>query len=238
MPKPQTSVGGAVGMVRAMSGIGARRSRVRVILGVILVGPLLAGLAVPVLAECNPAGADVAFTRTAPYAQRILVGRVVDSQPDPDGQGPAQDGVTFSLQVKQVLRGPSTTELPVDHLETGGCIRWLSAADGDLIALAFETQGSHPPLADGTRATMASATAAWIEGEPRISDPYEVLTMAEVLEAAAMPRTPDTAMSEADGHHRSASVVYGATVIGSLAMLLITGQSLSASVGRGQRRVK
>src|SRR5687767_13493649 len=106
------------------TGNGSWRRQTGMVLGAVLAGPMLAaGLAGPVLAECNPAGADVSFSRTAPYAQRILVGRVVDSQPDPDGQGPAQDGVTFTLEVQQVLRGPSTAKLAVDHLETGGCIR-------------------------------------------------------------------------------------------------------------------
>ena len=203
-----------------------RRGHARLLVSTVLAGPLLlAGFPAPVMAECNPAGADVSFVRTAPYAQRILVGRVVDSRPDPDGQGPAQDGVTFTLEVRQTLRGPSVAELHVDHLETGGCIRWLSADDGDVIALAFETRGSHP--------TLASATAAWIEGQPRISDPYEVLTMAEVLDAASIPRPPDTATAGPQTHPGPVSaLVIMATFIGSLVMLLITGRRLGAAAGR------
>ena len=204
----------------------------RVILGAALAGPLLAAVLVgPAVAECNPSGADVSFTRTAPYARQILIGRVVDSQPDPDGQGPAQDGVTFTLEVQQVLRGPSITKLPVDHLETGGCIRWLSAADGEVIALAFDTEGSHP--------TLATATAAWIEGEPRTSEPYEILTMAEVLDAAENPRPPDTATAEVEGHRPSEWVlVIAATIVGSLAILLVTGRSRSTPAGGGHRRAR
>jgi hypothetical protein len=210
----------------------AHRRHARVLLAAYLLGPLfLGGLAGPVSAECNPPGADVSFVRTAPYAQRILVGRVVDAQPDPDGRGSGQDGVTFTLEVQRVLRGPSTAELLVDQLETGGCNRWLVAADGDVIALAFETRGSHPRL--------ASATAAWIEGRPRTGDPYEVMTMAEVLDAAALPRPPDTATVAVHGNSRSVSwLAVGATIVGSLAMFLTTGRRLTAPAGRGQRRSK
>ncbi len=201
--------------------------RARPILGAALAGQLLVGFFVaPAIAECNPPGADTSFLRTAPYAQRILIGRVVDAQPDPAGQGSSQDGFTFTLEVQQVLRGPSITELRVDHLETGGCIRWLSAADGDLIALAFETRGK--------RTDLASATAAWIEGRPSTS--YDALTLAEVMAVAAAPRPPNTATAEVRRNPRSASgIAIGATLVGTLAMLPFTGRRLR-SLGRDQRR--
>ncbi len=183
---------------------------------------MVAGIASQAKAECNPSGADTSFIRTAPFAQRILVGRVVDARPDPDGQGPGTNGVTFTLDVQRVLRGPSIAELRVDHLETQGCIRWLSAADGDVIALAFETRGKVPNL--------ASATAAWIKGEPPPLAPYEVLTLAEVLDAAAAPRPPDTATIEVNTSPRSVPwLVGGATIVGSLATLLLIGRRLRAS---------
>ncbi|HYH92521.1 MAG TPA: hypothetical protein VD763_05120 [Candidatus Saccharimonadales bacterium] len=206
------------------------RRRWRVLLGSALIAPLLlAGLAVPVMAECNPSGADLSFLRTAPAAQRIVVGRVLDAQPDPDGQGPAQDGVTFTLDVRQVLRGPTIAELRVDHLETGGCVRWLSAKDGDVIALAYDTRGSGP--------TLARATAAWIEGRPRSSDPYETLTMAEVRDVVARPRPPDTATVEV--HPDPGSVAWRAAfaaVAGSLAALLIAHRRPVARSPGGQHR--
>lgn len=125
-----------------------------------------------------------------------------------------------------MLRGPSITELRVDHLETGGCIRWLSAADGDLIALAFETRGD--------RSDLASATAAWLEGRPSTS--YENLTMDEVIEVAAAPRPPDTATVEVTTNPPADSaIVVGATLVGTLAMLLFAGRRLR-SLGQGQRR--
>lgn len=193
------------------------------LLGAALMGPLLvAAFAGPAMAECNPTGADTSFIRTAPYAQRILVGRVVDAQPDPDGQGPARDGVTFTLEVQQVLRGPSITELQVDHLETGGCERWLSAAEGDVIALALQTIGSRPDL--------ASATGAWIKGQPPTITPFEVLTLAEVIDAAEAPRPPDTATVEVTTTPPSISFfAVAATFVGSLGMLLIIGRRLRAS---------
>lgn len=195
----------------------------RMLLSAALMGPLLiVGFAGPAMAECNPPGADTSFTRTAPYAQRILVGRVVDAQPDPDGQGPARDGVTFTLEVQQVLRGTSVTELQVDHLETGGCERWLSAAAGDVIALALETRGDVP--------TLAGATAAWIEGKPPTITPFEVLTLAQVIDAAEAPRPPDTATVEVTTTPPSISLfAVAATFVGSLGMLLIIGQRLRAS---------
>ena len=201
----------------------------RVILGAVLGGLVLAAVVVrTAVAECNPSGADVSFIRTAPYARQILIGRVVNAQPDPDGQGPAQDGVTFTLEVQQVLRGRSIATLPVDHLETGGCIRWLSAGEGDVIALALHTEGSHP--------TLARATAAWIEGEPRISDPYEILTMAEVLDAAQKPRPPDTATAEPDSQPPSNEVLpVAAALVGSFAILLVTRRGRSEP-GAGRHR--
>jgi hypothetical protein len=193
------------------------------LLSAALIGPLLvAGLAGSAMAECNPPGADTSFIRTAPYAQRILVGRVVDAQPDPDGQGPARDGVTFTLDVRQVLRGPSITELQIDHLETGGCERWLSAAEGDVIAIALQTVGS--------RSDLASATGAWIEGQPPTITPFEVLTLAEVIDAAEAPRPPDTATVEVTSTPPSISFfAVAATFVGSLGMLFIIGRRLRAS---------
>jgi hypothetical protein len=200
------------------------------LLSALLIGPLfVAILPGAALAECNPPGASISFIRTAPYAQRILVGRVVEAGPDPDGQGPARHGVTFTLDVQQVLRGPAVAELRIDHLETGGCERWLSAADGDVIALALETRGR--------ARNLASATGAWIEGRPPTSTAFDVLSLAEVVEAAATPRPPDTGTVGVQNGPRSVPwLVGGATVIGSLAMLSIVGRQLRASAKPRPRR--
>ena len=78
---------------------------------------MVAGIASQAKAECNPSGADTSFIRTAPFAQRILVGRVVDARPDPDGQGPGYErGDHVELQMDRVLH----LRLVVDHLETEG----------------------------------------------------------------------------------------------------------------------
>jgi hypothetical protein len=152
---------------------------------VVAVTGLLLTSAAPAAAECDPSGADPSFRRAVPSASTVVVGKVVATAPD--GLSPAGGpSFRFTLAVDQVLRGRSASVIDVDHLETGGCVRWLSAAIGDRIALAMDADGSDP--------SIASNTAAWISGTPPASTGFESIALAEVLELV-QGAAPDTSMA-------------------------------------------
>lgn len=138
--------------------------------------------AMPASAECNPSGADPSFRKAAPFASRILVGTVVAVAPD-DLNPMLGGSYRFTVAIERTLRGPETTTLVVDRVETGACIRWLSAAVGGRMALALDSRATDP--------SIPINIAAWIDGVPRESSPYEWLTLAEVLHLA-QPQVPDT----------------------------------------------
>jgi hypothetical protein len=160
---------------------------VRPIVAVTAVAGLLLTSATPVAAECDPPGADPSFRRAVPYAPTVVVGRVVATAPD--GLSPAGGpSFRFTLAVDQVLRGRSTSVIEVDHLQTGGCVRWLSAAIGDRIALAMHADGADP--------SIAANSAAWIVGTPPLSTGFESITLAEVLDLVHLA-APDTSTAAA-----------------------------------------
>ena len=132
--------------------------RARTVAPVLTAAAALLLLAVqPVAAECNPPGADPSFRKAAPYAARILVGTIVAVASDDLNPG---DGTSyqFTVAVERTLRGPATLALVVSRLETGACVRWLSAARGDQIALALDARASDP--------TVPTHVAAWLSGTP------------------------------------------------------------------------
>lgn len=140
----------------------------------------------PVAAECNPPGADPSFRKAAPYAARILVGTVVAVAPDDLNFG---DGASFrfTVAIERTLRGPARPTLVVDRLETGACVRWLSAATGDRIALALDARSSDP--------TVPTNVGAWLSGTPPEMAGYETVTLGEVLDLARTPKPPNTSTS-------------------------------------------
>ena len=139
--------------------------------------------ATPAAAECNPPGAEPSFRRAAPAATRILVGKVVAVAPD-DLNPSADESFRFTVAIERTLRGPETATLVLDRVETGACVRWLSAAVGDRVALALDTRTADP--------SVPTNVAAWIGGAPRPSTAYETLTPAEVLALARRPPMPET----------------------------------------------
>lgn len=145
----------------------------------------------PVAAECNPSGADPSFRKAASFAARILIGNVVAVAPDDLN---AADGASFrfTVAVERTLRGPATRTLVIDRVETGACVRWLSAKTGDRIALAMDVRASDP--------SVPTNTAGWLAGTP--PDAYETVTLAEVLDLAKSPSPPDTSTGPG---HRDAS---------------------------------
>jgi hypothetical protein len=140
-------------------------------------------IATPAAAECNPAGADPSFRKAAPFATRILAGTVVAVASD-DLNPTGGESYRFTVAIERTLRGPQTTTLVVDRIETGACVRWLSAAVGDRVALALDARVSDP--------SIPTNIAAWIDGVPRESSPYERLTLTEVVDLARGPQMPDT----------------------------------------------
>jgi hypothetical protein len=148
---------------------------------------LLAGSWQPAAAECNPPGADTSFRNAAPHADRIVVGRVVAVGPAAS-LGGDRSSYQFTLEVEQVLRGAGAPMLPVDHLETGGCVRWLSATRGDRIALALDVRRPD--------STVAKNAAGWLSGTPSL-ERYETISMAELL-ALVQVTLPETSTAPAD----------------------------------------
>ena len=152
----------------------------------------------PVAAECNPPGADTSFRKAAPYAARIVVGRVVAVGPEATIGGDT-GSYQFTLDVEHVLRGEAASTIEIDHLATGGCVRWLAAALGDHIVLALEVRRPD--------ATYARNTSAWLSRTQAIAN-YEILSMAEIREVAReqLPET-STDADDADRGRPSAPSV-------------------------------
>lgn len=156
--------------------------RVRPVVAAVAVSGLLLTSATPAAAECNPPGADPSFHSAIPSASDVVVGQVVAVAPDGLSLtgGPSY---RFTVAVDQVLRGRSASVIDVDYLETGSCVRWLSAAIGDRIALAMHAGGADP--------SIARNTAAWISGTPPVSTGFESISLAEVLDLVRLA-APDT----------------------------------------------
>lgn len=133
-------------------------------------------------AECNPPGADLSFRGAVPYAGRLIVGTVIETVPEGSN---SSDGASyrFTVAVDQVLRGAAATVVTADHLETGGCIRWLSATKGDRIALAMDIRAAD--------SSIPTNTAAWITGMPPASGGYETVTFTELHDLVQL-KAPDT----------------------------------------------
>jgi len=168
--------------------------RARTLATILAAAAALLFLAVePVAAECNPPGADPSFRKAVPYAARILVGTVVAVAADDLNAG---DGTSyrFTVAVERTLRGPATATQVVNRLETGACVRWLSAANGDRIALALDAHASDP--------TVPTNMAAWLSGTPPEPSAYETVTLGEVLDLARTPKPPDTSTSPGDDDPR------------------------------------
>ena len=162
--------------------------RFRPIAAVVAVTVLLLMSPMPADAECNPSGADPSFRRALAYARRVIVGTVVAVAPD-DLNPPGTASYRFTVAVEDVLRGAPASVIDVDRLETGACVRWLSAAEGDRIALLLDIGGSD--------SSIARHTAAWITGSPPPVTGYETITLGEVLDLVR-PATPDTSTMPAD----------------------------------------
>lgn len=163
--------------------IPALARRVAVVLATLVSATsLLLASAGPVVAECNPPGADPSFRKAAPYARTILVGRVVAVAPDTLNPG-GPESYRFTVSVERTLRGTAPSTLVLDRIETGSCVRWLAAAVGDRVALALE--------ASSTDRSVPRNMAAWLDGRTHDTSSYEVLTLAEVLELAGR-RVPET----------------------------------------------
>jgi hypothetical protein len=159
------------------------RRRISTIGGAAAAIAMLLIAAQPVRAECNPPGADPSFRKAAPYATRIVIGSVVAVEPDAVDPG---DGTSyrFTLAVERTLRGTATPILIFSRLETGACVRWLSAATGDRLAMALDVHSSDP--------SVPTNMAGWLLGAPPESGAYEALTLLEVLDLAQGPKPPDT----------------------------------------------
>jgi hypothetical protein len=100
-----------------------------------------------------------------------VVGEVVATAPD----GIERDGAwstIFTVGVQAVLRGPAAATVDLHQVETGGCVRWLSAALGDVVVIAFDT--SSPDR------SVATNAAAWLRGDPPDSTGFETITVEEL----------------------------------------------------------
>ena len=163
--------------------VGARAGHrgIRTMLPILAAAAMLLLVVEPVGAECNPPGADPSFRKAAPFAASILIGTVVAVAPD---ELNSEDGASyrFTVAVERTLRGPAVPTLVVSRLETGACVRWLSAAMGDRLALALDVRAEDP--------SVPTNTAGWLAGTP--PDAYETVTLAEVLDFAASRKPPDT----------------------------------------------
>lgn len=136
----------------------------------------------PVLAECNPPGADPSVRPALQAAKRILVGTVVAVEDDdPGGVYPPDTSYRFTLDVDRVLRGSATRTLEVDRLETDACLAWIPARLGDRIVLALDT---------GRANGMATNTAGWLAGRPPEGAPFDVITLDEVESIVGAPTPP------------------------------------------------
>ena len=139
---------------------------------------LLAVTAVPVAAECT--GGLAPFRDAAPTAGRILIGTVTRVVP-----GIATDGVGrspwFTVRVTDVVRGPRVTTLDVRDLAPGCSGDQITAAGGEVIALAID---AHGPGRWGTFSTVA-----WIHAAGYVR-PANRITRAEVLVLASV--APET----------------------------------------------
>lgn len=139
-----------------------------------------------VAAECDPPGASTSFRKAAPHAARVVVGEVLATAPD----GIERDGAwssIFTVGVQAVLRGPAAATVDLHQVETGGCVRWLSAALGDVVVIAFDTSSPDP--------LVATNAAAWLRGHPPDSTGFEMITLEElrVLFPAAAFAGPELA---------------------------------------------
>jgi hypothetical protein len=95
-----------------------------------------------------------------------------------------------------------------NHLETGGCIRWLSVNEGDRIVLALDV--------DRPDATVASNTGAWLDGDPPVAV-YETISLAEVAQLARA-QMPDTSTEAGRRDEVGAGIL--ALTLGALAAAL------------------
>lgn len=157
--------------------------RMRPVIAVALSVLALAAGSARVNAECNPPGDDPSFRRAAPLARVVVAGTVTAVHPDGlDTPRPPGSSFRFTLAIEHQFRGEVPSPLVVDFLETEGCVRWISAAVGDVIALALDVDQTDPGL--------AANTAAWIEGRTGDYWGFESITLAEL--SALFIRPPDT----------------------------------------------
>jgi hypothetical protein len=164
----------------------------------------LAASSAPVDAECNPPGADLSFRRAAPLAREVVAGTVIAVQPDGLGTPrPAGSSFRFTVAIEHELRGEVPSPLIVDFLETGGCVRWISASVGDVIALALDVDRTDPGI--------ATNTAAWIKGTTGDSGGFESVTLAELR--ALLVRPPDTSTDPGSGSADGLALVLLAAVV-------------------------
>ena len=154
---------------------------------------VMATVAPPVAAECNPPGADPSFRKAVPLASRVVIGTVIEVRPDGFGSGAAGPSSRFTLAITHRLRGDAPSIMGVEGLVTNSCIRLVSAALGDEIALALEVRDATPPI--------ALNTAAWLKGVPTGFGVFESITLAEAI-ALVRQSPPDTATSAEHARER------------------------------------
>jgi hypothetical protein len=101
----------------------------------------------------------------------------------------------------------------MDHVETGACIRWLAATEGDVIALALDVR--HPDL------SIARNTAAWIAGTPPPLVSYDTITLAEVRELVGVT-APETSTEPDEGASGNAAAPAALIVAAGAALLVFS----------------
>jgi hypothetical protein len=190
----------------------------------LLASTLLAGVLVGVtaqaaVADCTQASPWPSFTRSAPAADRILIGTVVWT---PGGEVNGR----FTLRVDEVLRGTAPATIHFHNFRSGApqpiCPEdsYLRVHDvGERLAFAYAARlpGVDHPI-------TAVAYLAPSRPDPDLLPQMERLTVAQVRAIAALPQTdaalPPAPTAPAPTGYPWALIVLGSGLLGALAFVL------------------